>query len=272
MSENKNDALLYYYTKFPTMKNIIENGKLWLCNTQLMNDKSEMSHYIKCIEEAVLAAGKIDDDDRKRIEEVFKDQLNKIDEHLTYCMCMSKNRDDAAQWERYADNGQGVCIIFDSDKLKQATSHVASLQEIYYTEDAYESKHTELLKKYLIDEVNETPELGSMESAFWNAWVAASAYKHISFQSEGEVRLIVRENLCWNQSLKLEYKMEKWGVREYYPLVIKDKKNYQLEEIIKGIIIGPKANATENIVKRYLKSLDPIYEKIEVIKSQCPLR
>ena len=66
--------------------------------------------------------------------------------------------------------------------------------------------------------------------------------------------------------------MEKWGVREYYPLVIKDKKNYQLEEIIKGIIIGPKANATENIVKRYLKSLNPVCEKIEVIKSQCPLR
>ena len=46
MSESKNNILLYYYTKFPTMKNIIEKGELWLCNTQFMNDKSEMSHYI----------------------------------------------------------------------------------------------------------------------------------------------------------------------------------------------------------------------------------
>ena len=175
------------------MQNIIENRELWLCNTQFMNDKSEMSHYIKCVEDAVLATDNIAKEAQERIEKVFKDQLNKIDAHLTYCLSMSQKLDDAAQWERYADNGQGVCIIFDKSKLKQVCSDIASLQKVYYTEDAYESKHTELLKKYLIDEVNETSELGSMESAFWNAWVAASAYKHISFESEKEVRLIVRE-------------------------------------------------------------------------------
>ena len=267
----KSKKFLYHYTKFPAMQNIIENRELWLCNTQFMNDKSEMSHYIKCVEEAVLATDNIEKEDQERIEKVFKDQLNKIDTHLTYCLSMSKRKDDAAQWERYADNGQGVCIIFGSDKLKQVSSDVASLQEVYYTEDAHKSKHTELFKKYLIEKANETPELGSMESAFWNAWVAASAYKHISFKSEKEVRLIVRENLCWKKPLELKYKMENWGVREYYPLKIADD-NCELKRIIKGIIIGPKANATENIVKRYLKSLDPIYEKIEVIKSQCPLR
>ena len=271
MNETKNEEFLYHYTKFPAMNNIIRNGELWLCNTQFMNDKSEMSHYIKCIEEAVLAADNINKNDRERIKDIFKEQLNKIDEHLTYCMCMSEERDDAAQWERYADNGQGVCIIFDRPKLKRMCSAIASVQEIHYIKDAYESKHTELLKEHLIDGVNKTQELRKMESTFWNAWIAASAYKHISFQSEGEVRLIVRKNLSLNREIKLQYKIENWGVREYCSVLFKDE-NYQLEEIIKGIIIGPKANATENIVKRYLKDINPVYEEIEVTKSQCPLR
>ena len=47
-----------------------------------MNDKSEMSHYIKCVEDAVLATDNIAKEAQERIEKVFKDQLNKIDAHL----------------------------------------------------------------------------------------------------------------------------------------------------------------------------------------------
>ena len=98
-------------------------------------------------------------------------------------------------------------------------------------------------------------------------WTSTGGIKN-SFRNEKEVRIVSLPFALQTFLGNPNYRMESWGIREYYKIKIIEK----IDDLIGEIIIGPKANVTVDTVQRYLQSLSNDYTKIKVKKSECPLR
>ena len=270
MKENKwKGKKLYHYTGFPVLEGIMNKGELWLCNVKSMNDTKEMLHYMDCLEDSVCK--KLSDQQKEIAHNLFDDQLKKLKDKPVYASSFSRLKDDAAQWERYASNGEGICIAFNAELLEKICKGRAMLQTVYYTMNANNSIHTSLIREYILTGTVDTNAWRNIDSIFENSWVASSAYKHISFRSEREVRIVSLPFSIERDLGKPYYKMESWGVREYYILNLKEDENIKIQDIIKEIIIGPRSKATVDTVQRYLKNLDSNFANIKVSVSQCSL-
>ena len=268
--KNWKGVKLYHYTSFPVLQGILDRGELWLCNVKVMNDRQEMFHYMSLVENSVCEG--LEPDKCGEVHRLFANQLDRLENQPVYAASFSRLEDDAAQWERYASHGQGISIKFNAHLLKKIAEGRARLQPVYYTRDAKASKHTALIRDYIMTGEVDRAAWGSIDGVFENCWAASSAYKHISFKSEKEVRLV---SLPFSPRYFLgepQYEMEEWGLREYYILNLKRNQEIPVERLIKEVMIGPRANVTADTVERYIRSLNPEYEKIKVTQSDCPLR
>lgn len=264
----KEKNLLYHYTGFLALEGIIGKGELWLCNIKAMNDTKEMLHYMSCLEEAVCE--KLSSQQKEITHALFHAQLEKLKHRPVYASSFSFLKDDAAQWERYASNGEGICLTFNAEKLKKVCEGHAILQTVFYTENANESEHTSLIRDYVMEGKIDNTKWKSIDEIFENSWIVSSAYKHVSFKSEKEMRVVSLPFGIENFLGKPQYKMEVWGIREYYILNL--NKNIPIQDLIKEVKIGPKSNVTVDTVQRYLKNLNPDLKKISVSVSDCSLR
>lgn len=261
---------LYHYTSFSVLDGILSKGELWLCNVKAMNDYKEMLHYMDCLENAVCKG--LSNQQKAEAHTLFAKQMEKLKDSPVYVSSFSILHDDAAQWERYASAGMGVCLTFNAELLENICRRHAVLQKIFYTINANRSKHTILIRDYILTGTVDKSEWGSIDGIFENSWAASSAYKHSSFKSEKEVRIV---SLPFSLKYFLgepHYKAEVWGIREYYTLNLKENPDIKIEDLITEVTIGPKSNATEDTVEKYLANLNESFSKIKVIRSQCPLR
>lgn len=271
MNENKwKRKRLYHYTSFPVLDGIINKGELWLCNVKSMNDTKEMFHYMECLEKSVCKA--ISYEQKEKVHKLFDMQLKKLKNQPVFASSFSRVKDDAAQWERYASSGEGVCLAFDAEQLEQICRSRATLQTVFYTKHANKSIHTSLIKDYILTGVVNTNEWSGIDSIFENSWVASSAYKHASFKNEKEVRVVSLPFSMEHSLGKTHYKMESWGIREYYILDLKENEEIQMQDLVKEIIIGPRSKVTVDTVQRYLENLNSNFSKIKVSLAKCPLR
>ena len=115
------DQLLYHYTDYTSLDGIINKRELRVNNVLNMNDAKEMDLFISGLFGAV----------RKRFEqigdlkmaasldEVQRTVKNHYFDLSAYAACFSESRDDAAQWERYANRGKGVCLCFQKEMLEK---------------------------------------------------------------------------------------------------------------------------------------------------------
>ncbi|MDN0044930.1 DUF2971 domain-containing protein [Mediterraneibacter glycyrrhizinilyticus] len=270
MKENKwKGKKLYHYTGFPVLEGIMNKGELWLCNVKSMNDTKEMLHYMDCLEDSVCK--KLSDEQKEKAHNLFDDQLKKLKDKPVYASSFSCLKDDAAQWERYASNGEGICLTFNAEKLEKVCRGHAILQTVFYTKNANKSAHASLIRDYVVTGKVNDIEWGSIEGIFENSWASSSAYKHDSFKSEKEVRVV---SLPFSIKYFLgepRYKIEGWGIREYYILDLNKNEDIPIQDLIKEVTIGPRSKATVDTVQRYLKSLNSNFSKISVSVSNCPL-
>ena len=258
---------LYHYTGYSVLEGIIDKKELWLCNVKSMNDKTEMLHYMNTVRAAV--SNGLDESQLRETNTLFEKQISRLKDQPVYAMSFSLLRDDAAQWERYAVNGTGVCIQFNEEVLGQICDNHAMVKKVCYTEGAAnKSKHTQLIRDYVETGHIDKQAWGDISGVFENCWASSSIYKHNSFRNEKEVRIVSLPFALQTFLGNPNYRMESWGIREYYKIKIIEK----IDDLIGEIIIGPKANVTVDTVQRYLQSLSNDYTKIKVKKSECPLR
>ena len=59
------------------------------------------------------------------VQTLFEEELKK--EYSAFAACFSFHRNDAAQWERYGNQGRGVCIAFQGDLLQKMAEGALSL-------------------------------------------------------------------------------------------------------------------------------------------------
>lgn len=257
---------IYHYTDFTALNGIMVNNEIWLGNIFDMNDSREMIHFMDLLKLAVIS--KIHK--RNEVDKLFENQIRRLRELPIYSASFSYKKDDAAQWERYGNNGAGVCIGFNAQKLRKAIRSQVVLQPVFYVPDVSQHEHVRLISNYIEDNSN-LGEWESIEGIFENAWACASAYKHPSFSSEEEVRLIsISGTVAGKTGKQPKYRVSSNRIHEYYPL--KPSEN-TIRDLITDIVLGPRARSSIDILKRYLKNEANVeIGSINIVKSESPLK
>lgn len=269
--------MLYHYTDFSAFDGIIRCAELRLNNILNMNDAAEMRLFMNGICDAVTAR-LANDGEKEKLSETssfFKNELAKEFHYSAYAACFSKYRDDAAQWDRYGHFGQGVCIAFNEELMEQMIGGAVFLKEVFYQENMQEHHLVDAfyqLIKNADDFHKEQPELLHLMN---EAWVQSAAFKHPSFSSEREFRLVVSPFVSNEFAIEPKYHVAKDRIKKYYPLDLNrmcGKLNLHLSDLVGEIIVGPTSSQSIPILQDYLSDCGLHMLKDKIALSTCPLR
>ncbi len=269
--------MLYHYTDFTAFDGIIRCAELRLNNILNMNDASEMRLFMNGICKAVTERlQKSGETEKCRIaENFFKRELRKEFHYSAYAACFSKYRDDASQWERYGHGGQGVCIAFQEELMQKMIGGAISLQEVFYQEDMHEHRLVEDFCRIITQAENLTEDLPELQEVMIDAWVQSAAFKHPSFASEKECRLVVSPFISNEFAVEPKYHVAMDRIKKYYPLNLNrmcSKLNMHLSDLVGEIIIGPTSSQSLPILQDYLDDCGLNVLKNKIHMSNCPLR
>lgn len=260
---------LWHYTDFNALNGILNEKKIWFGSTASMNDKDELSGFIKDLKSAVLL--EIDKENVSKAERIFEKIQKRLLVEYPYIFCVSRAYNDAAQWDRYAYGGTGVAIVFDTELLyKLIFYNRFIMNEEYYGYNAKQHKMKTLLVDYIQD--NKMEEFSDIDGLIDNLLLCAMIHKHESFSAEQEVRL--SPYFIKNDDSHLEYRATE-TIRRIYVVDLNElcqKENMVLDDLIKAIVIGPKSKQNIEDLKWYLNKINLPGLAGKVRKSDCPLR
>ncbi len=269
--------MLYHYTDFAAFDGIIRCAELRLNNILNMNDASEMRLFMNGISKAVMEKLAQAGEEKKLLEAeaFFEKELEEEFHYSAYAACFSKYRDDAAQWERYGHLGQGVCIAFHEDLMKKMVGGAVSLIKVYYQKD--------MRRHWLVNEIYQTiltakdfsESLPQLQGLMNVAWAQSAAFKHPSFASEKEFRLVISPFISNELTVEPKYHVAPERIKKYYPLDLNKmcgKLNMHLSDLVGEIIIGPTSPQSLPILQDYLEDCGLSVLKDRVSMSDCPLR
>ena len=127
------DQILYHYTDYISLDGILNGHELRVNNVLNMNDATEMELFISGLFAAIKK--RFSENKNANMIELLnamqKATRKRYFEFSAYAACFSEFRDDAAQWERYANRGKGVCICFSRSVLEKITGGAISLQRVF---------------------------------------------------------------------------------------------------------------------------------------------
>lgn len=269
--------MLYHYTDFAAFDGIIRCAELRLNNILNMNDAAEMRLFMNGICKAVVEKLNLDGETKKaqKTEEFFQKEMEEEFHYSAYAACFSKYRDDAAQWERYGHLGQGVCIAFQEDLMQQLIGGAVALQEVYYQADMGEHRLVNEFYELIKSEQQFSDNLPKLQTLMNDAWVQSAAFKHPSFASEREFRLVVSPFISHDFAIEPKYHIAVERIKKYYPLDLKrmcGKLNMHLSDLVGEIIIGPTSSQSLPILQDYLTDSGLSVLKDRISMSECPLR
>ena len=261
---------LYHYTDFGALKGTLEEKELWFGNTATMNDEKELLHFIGSLRLALYK-----DVEKERLAEckVFFVRLSeRLESEYPFALCLSRLGDDAAQWERYADRGRGVCIKLNTEKLCSLFFRMAVLlQKVHYDLTIRNHEHYKLLLEYF--NTGEDAGFADEKGRIDNIILTAACHKHSSFRSEKEVRFIML--FADGPYLKAEYKLISGIIRRVLVVDLGrlcKNENIHFEALFDGIIIGPRSKQNDHDLRCFIESLGFKELAKKTTRSECPLR
>lgn len=260
---------LYYYTSLSTLVSFINNQELWLTSVLEMNDAAEAINYLKNAEEVL---NKKCNNHKKVKEELEAVKVHIFTQQL-FAMCFSQNEDEASQWERYADNGRGVCIEFNCCNLSDLLRYCnLGLHKISYNNDLDNYKDINILAEYInngkLEYFNRVGHLHENISA------KAVMQKNSSFRFENEIRLMP-EIFCSAINVQDDEAVIRGQISKIIKVPLKllcEQQNYDFSCLINKILLGPRCKQDINELKEYFskKGNQKISSKID--KTKCTLR
>lgn len=269
--------MLYHYTDFAAFDGIIRCAELRLNNILNMNDASEMRLFMNGICKAVVEK-LLEDGERDKAfmtESFFHKEMEEEFHYSAYAACFSKYRDDAAQWERYGHLGQGVCIAFHKRLMEKMIGGAVSLQTVYYQEDMREHRLVEDFYQLIKEITDFTAMPPKLQTLMNEAWVQSAAFKHPSFASEKESRLVVSPFILHEFAIEPKYHVAAGRIKKYYPLDLNrmcGKLGMHLSDLVVEIIIGPTSSQSIPILQDYLADCGLNVLRGKISMSDCPLR
>ena len=271
------DNVLYHYTDYLAFHGILKDRELRVNNVRNMNDAAEMQLFMNGIFRAVERELEAEQADEKlgKLRELANELNKKYFDYAAYAACFSTYRDDASQWERYANRGKGVCLGIDRNVLEKMTGGAITLQKVYYQDDVDTHPLVKKLYDLTMSEEIITEDNPALKAALADCWRNSASFKHPSFSSEHEVRLVVMPFGAADFDVKPRYHVTKDRIKKYYPLDLDamcEKAGASLEDLITEIIVGPESTQSLPIIRDYLKDLSFPELAERVYMSDCPLR
>lgn len=277
MAAEYENEILYHYTDYQALDGILHNAQLRVNNVLNMNDAAEMRYFMSRLCDAVASRleGEGELSRAGEVRELFREALKREYFHPAYAACFSLHRDDAAQWERYGNKGRGVCIAFQGRYLQKMAEGALSLQRVFYQEDMTTHNLTGIFYRLVKRKGELSAGNADIQKAMDYAWSCSAAFKHPSFLSEKEVRLVVSPSVREYLDMMPCYHISKERIKKYYPLDLEAmcrKAGIGWEELVPEIIIGPESTQSKSILQDYLRDngLEGLVERVSL--SNCPLR
>ena len=265
----KHGKTLWHYTDINALCGIIGKKEIWFGSAEHMNDREELIGFINDLEKEVYAC--IDSANKEKANDVFGQIKDRLQKEYPYIFCVSKARNDAAQWDRYAHGGQGVGIVFNTETLfKLIFYNRIIMNEEYYGYCAKQHKMKELLRDYI--QYDKMDDFSNLNGLIDNLLLCAMIHKHESFSTEQEIRispLFVNENDKHLQCKVLNI------IRQVYILNLAElceKEGIDFEDSFDSIVIGPTSKQTVRDLQFYCKNNGLLKLANKVKKSDCPLR
>lgn len=277
MTKEYENDILYHYTDYQALDGMLHQAQLRVNNVLNMNDAAEMRYFMEGLCSAVAKRLEDEGDFRgaEQVRALFEEELKKEFFYSAYAACFSLYRDDAAQWERYGNRGRGVCIAFQGKYLRKMARGALSLQTVFYQDNMANHNLTGVFYRLVKRKGDLSAKSPDIKKAMNYAWSCSAAFKHPSFLSEREVRLVVSPFVKEYFDVKPCYHITTERIKKYYPLDLTAmcrKIGIGLEDLVPEIIIGPESTQSKSILQDYLRDngLGELAERVSL--SKCPLR
>ena len=268
-------SILYHYTDFQALDGILRCAQLRVNNVLRMNDSAEMRHFMKRLASAIVERLEREGhaEQARTVQRLFHEELKK--EYSAFAACFSFQRDDAAQWERYGNRGRGICIAFQREYLQQIAKGALSLQTVFYRDDMADHPMVEVFCKLAAQDGALLDSDPAVKRTIRDAWACSVSFKHPSFSSEYEMRLVVSPFEKEEFGVKACYHVTKERIKKYYPLDLAAmcrEIGVGIEDLVAEIIIGPESTQSLVILQDYLEDngLHALVDRVSM--SDCPLR
>lgn len=258
--KNKNN-IYYHYCSLKSFDAIINSKEMYLSDPLKMNDTMELMWGLNTLE----ILNNINESDNKDIDFIYKIKkyLKIQGNSQVFIASFSSKSDDLSQWRGYADDGKGVAIGFNLNKISKRS-------DINDFDINYKNLSEQLQIKYIYNDIykvlnnffevsNKKMEQTAMRRRVGAILPELAKYKNSTFEIESERRLLYNErsNCERDDKLKHYFRVTNKGddIIEYVKLPI------DLSSI-DSIIIGPNSRITKRIMVDYLKSKDIHIRKI----------
>lgn len=239
--EEKFGNRLYHYTSLNAFLCMMRTREIWMSSTGSMNDRKEITYFIELLEKELKSYCR---------QDFFEKVYNQIPFSYKYAFCLSTEKDDAAQWERYGDSAMGVCLSFNVGELYKCLYGYNDIMfnEVFYNDSITNDAYFEIVKKYF-DKGN-IDIYSSEEELIRQLIYAGNLHKHKSFKNEHEIRITTMDN---KSPYGTEYALKEIGnvVKKVYilkPDIMGNSKGTSLEKIIDEVIVGPRSQQNINIL------------------------
>ncbi len=278
------DVKLYHYTSMEALYSMANNNTLLLSNIQDMNDSLECKLFFDILKRDFRKNHNLKEETIKAVTEQFNKKLNDV-----FVFSFSVEDDDAAQWERYADNGEGVCLVTSIPNilgwLNLNNIDLNLLYPVEYIDSAEELEN--MISYEILDYASYFSSISNLKNdpsdfvanLCLNRMIEdCCKIKERSFRNEKEFRIIVYKDptqiqtcnyskrFIFNKSTFVRAKLK--FSRAFLPITdIQVNYNHCL---FTEVILGPKSKADPQVVQDYIKNEKSL--NVKVSKSNSSLR
>lgn len=281
----------YYYCSISTFLNILKSKQIYLSDPLKMNDYLEIKWYLDRLNDQ-----KSNEDEFESVFDMMKmrsyidftfeelvESLNCKGQRSIYICCFSKESDILSQWRAYAEDGKGVSIGFDLEKLKIADNFL--IREIIYENNVVQDRienDVEIVADTISTVLSEheiTMKEEQIDVFLHELIPELAKYKNPAFSEEKEIRLIYCDDLKFEKIIDkhgaFRRKWQSKGLEHDFRIIESNnitefvKLDFDLGSI-EEICIGPKCLLSKNDIKNVVKKLLGV--EIDVIKSKSSYR
>jgi len=179
--------VVYHYTSFEALKNIVSSRSIWATESKFLNDQSEIKYAIHLTLDHL--KGIYERTSSREIKETISLLSKLTDRFFVSSFC--SGGDILSQWRGYCKAGNGYSIGFSVHKMKQ----IAKKKGWFFNPVEYRESHqiNDIIDVALRDAAIENPSNNPKRYAllFMKKFGPYLAFiKHPSFYEEGEWRLV----------------------------------------------------------------------------------
>lgn len=257
MSESM-PGIVYHYCTLDTFEKIVTNGTLKLTDITQSNDGNELVFYANNYERLRDYFIQLEKKDEKLgyLKKCLDMVYGYINNIVCYTSCFSKLIDSLGQWRGYGDDGKGIAIGFDTEKLTEFENYKFFFDKVEYNKLPKETDVAEMIN------------VVKDKDALSNFLMKSMFTKYRGYSDEKEYRLLfmrvksrdlnIEKGLVFDDKIQYDKKDVK---KEYLLLKI------NVADLIKKIYIGPSCCVDEQYIRGLLNN-----KKIIVKKSQLSYR